>query len=298
MQKDFLMGSLFSSSISLRKSVRITDEEFIQLRDFIYEKSGIFVDVRRKYLFESRFSKRLNELGLSSFADYIKYLKFDIRKAEELSTLFEMVTTNETSFCRDMKQLEAFQEIVLKEKLDEQRKAGKLELNIWSAGCSSGEEPYTLSILLHESLRMELPRWKISITAVDLSKDMVKRAQAGVYGDYAFKTTPEEIKEKYFLKDPQGWKVKPEVQKLVRFQQMNLNDTLALKRVARSHIVFCRNVIIYFDEAMKKKVVGRFYDNLMPGGYLMLGHSETLHTISQTFKPIYHPGTIVYKKEG
>jgi chemotaxis protein methyltransferase CheR len=292
------MGSLFSSSISLRKSVRISDDEFVQLRDFIYEKSGIFVDVKRKYLFESRFSKRLNELGLSSFADYIKYLKFDMKKAEELTKLFEMVTTNETSFCRDMKQLDAFQANVLKEKIDEQRKAGKLELNIWSAGCSSGEEPYTLSILLHESLKMELPRWKINITAVDLSKAMIQRAQKGVYGDYAFKTTPDNIKSKYFKKDPEGWKVKPEVQRLVKFQQMNLNDSRALKRVPRSHIVFCRNVVIYFDIEMKKRVVGSFYDNLLPGGYLMLGHSETLHKVSQTFKPVYHPGTIAYKKEG
>jgi len=292
------MGSLFSSSISLRKSVRITDDEFILLRDFIYEKSGIFVDVKRKYLFESRFSKRLNELALYNFSDYIKYLKFDMKKTEELTKLFELVTTNETSFCRDLRQLDIFQNNVLNEILEEQRKAGKLELNIWSAGCSSGEEPYTLSILLHESLKQELPRWKINITAVDLSKTMIERAQSGVYGDYAFKTTSEDIKKKYFTKDPGGWKVKPEVQKLVKFQQMNLNDSLSLKMVARSHIVFCRNVVIYFDEIMKKKVVASFYDNLLPGGYLMLGHSETLHKVSQAFKPIYHPGTIAYKKEG
>lgn len=292
------MGSLFSSTTTLRKSVRISDNEFVQLRDFIYEKSGIFVDVKRKYLFESRFSKRLTDLGLSSFSDYIKYLKFDMKKNAELSKLFELVTTNETSFYRDLKQLEAFRDNVLKEKLDEQRKKGKLELNIWSAGCSSGEEPYTLSILLHEVLRMELARWRISITAVDLSPAMIQRAQKGVYGDYSFKTTPEEVKKRYFTKDPGGWKIKPTVQKLVKFQQMNLNDTLSLKRVARSQIVFCRNVIIYFDADMKKKVVGSFYDNLLPGGYLMLGHSETLHKVSQTFKPIYHPGTIAYKKEG
>lgn len=292
------MGSLFSNTTTLRKSVRISDDEFIQLRDFIYDKSGIYVDVKRKYLFESRFSKRLNELGLSSFSDYIKFLKYDMKKTEELPKLFELVTTNETSFYRDLKQLEAFRDNVLKEKLDEQRKKGKLELHLWSAGCSSGEEPYTLSILLHEVLRQEVSRWNISITAVDLSGAMIQRAQKGVYGEYAFKTTPEAIRTRYFTKDPGGWKIKPEVMKLVKFQQMNLNDTLSLKRIQRSQIVFCRNVIIYFDEAMKRKVVGSFYDNLMPGGYLMLGHSETLHKISQTFKPIYHPGTIAYKKEG
>jgi len=292
------MGSLFSNSISLRKSVKITDDEFVLLRDFIYEKSGIYVDIKRKYLFESRFSKRLTTLGLASFGDYIKYLKFDTKKNQELAKLFELVTTNETSLYRDIKQLDSFQAHVLKEKLDEQRKAGKLELNIWSAGCSSGEEPYTLSILLHETLRMELARWRIKITAVDLSPPVIERAKKGVYGEYAFKTTPDDIKKKYFTQDPGGWKVKPTVAKLVDFQQMNLNDSMALKRVARSHIVFCRNVIIYFDQEMKQRVVGSFYDNLLPGGYLMLGHSETLHKVSKTFKPIYHPGTIAYKKEG
>ena len=291
------MGSLFSKSTTLRKNVRITDEEFVQLRDFIYEKSGIFVDVKRKYLFESRFSKRLSELGLTSFFDYTKYLKFDKRKDEELKHLFELVTTNETSFYRDMRQLEAFRDNVLKEALGEQRKKGQLELNIWSAGCSSGEEPYTLAILLMEALGLELPRWKISITAADLSAQMIDRAREGVYKEYAFKTTPDDIRKKYFKGVEDGWQIVPAVRDMVNFTQMNLNDTLALKRVPRSQIVFCRNVIIYFDDAMKKKVVGSFYDNLHPGGCLMIGHSESLHKISPVFKPVSYPGTIAYMKE-
>jgi len=291
------MGSLFSKSTSLRKSVRITDDEFVELRDFIYERSGIFVDVKRKYLFENRFSKRLSELSLSNFSDYIKYLKFDRSKDQELKQLFELVTTNETSFCRDMKQLDAFRDNVLKDLIDRQRKAGKLELTIWSAGCSSGEEPYTLAILIMEVLGLELSRWKIAINAVDLSAEMIHRAKKGFYTEYAFKTTPDDIRKKYFKEGSGGWQISPAVQKLVRFQQMNLNDSLSLRRVPRSHIVFCRNVIIYFDEAMKKKVVGAFYDNLQPGGYLLIGHSESLHKISQTFKPVYHPGTIAYKRE-
>jgi len=291
------MGSLFSKSTTLRKNVRITDEEFVQLRDFIYEKSGIFVDVKRKYLFESRFSKRLSELGLTSFFDYTKYLKFDKRKDEELRHLFELVTTNETSFYRDTRQLEAFRDNVLRETLDEQRKKGQLELNIWSAGCSSGEEPYTLAILLMETLGLELPRWKISITAGDLSAQMIARAKEGVYKEYAFKTTPDDIREKYFKEVGDGWQIVPAVRNMVNFVRMNLNDTLSLKRVPRSQIVFCRNVIIYFDDAMKKKVIGSFYDNLHPGGCLMIGHSESLHKIFQVFKPVSYPGTIAYMKE-
>lgn len=291
------MGSLFSKSNTLRKGVRITDEEFIQLRDFIYEKTGIYVEIKRKYLFENRFAKRLEELGLTNFSDYVKFLKLGAGKASELKMLFEVVTTNETSFCRDMKQLDAFQEHVLKEKLDEQRKAGRLELNIWSAGCSSGEEPYTLAILLHQTLGAELPKWRINITAVDLSAEMIQRAQKGLYGEYSFKTTPDAVRNKFFKEVPGGWQIAPELQKLIRFKQMNLNDTTALKTIPRSHIVFCRNVIIYFDEAMKKRVISAFYDNLLPGGYLMVGHSESLHKISQSYKPVFHPGTIAYKKE-
>lgn len=291
------MGSLFSKSTTLRKSVGITDEEFVQLRDFIYEKSGIYVDIKRKYLFESRFSKRLSELGLSNFSDYTKFLKFDRRKDVELKQLFELVTTNETSFCRDERQLKAFQDHILKGIIEAQRKSGRLELNIWSAGCSSGEEPYTLAILLMETLGLELPRWKVTITAVDISEEMVSRARKGVYKEYAFKTTPEALRQKYFKEVDGGWEVSPAIREMVNFSQMNLNDPLSLKRVPRSHIVFCRNVIIYFDDAMKKKVVGSFYDNLQPGGCLMIGHSESLHKISQVFKPVSYPGTIAYMKE-
>jgi chemotaxis protein methyltransferase CheR len=289
------MGSLFSKSATLRESVKITDEEFVQLRDFIYDKSGIFVDEKRKYLFESRFSRRLAQLGLTSFSDYIKYLKVD--RGQELRQLFEMVTTNETSFCRDTKQLDSFRDNLLKEVLDRQRKAGRYELNIWSAGCSSGEEPYTLVFLLLETLKAEIARWKINITAVDLSEEMINRARAGLYTEYAFKTTPEEIRKRYFKEVENGWELDPRIRKLVNFMPMNLNDPMALKRVPRSHIIFCRNVIIYFDDAMKRKVVQAFYDNLLPGGYLLVGHSESLHKVSQSFKPVHNAGAIAYKKE-
>ncbi|GAB7021733.1 CheR family methyltransferase [Salidesulfovibrio brasiliensis] len=290
--------SLFSNSISLRKdSIRISDAEFVELRDFIYDKTGIFVDEKRKYLFESRFRRRLTELSLSSFADYIKFLKFDSSRREEMVRLFEMVTTNETSFFRDMKQLDAFRDHVLADVLEEQRKSGRKELSIWSAGCSSGEEPYTLSIILHEMLGLDISRWRIRISANDISKAMIEKARVGLYPEYAFKTTPDAMRKKYFKQDGDLWRINDTVTKLVDFKLMNLNDSATLKRIPRSHIVFCRNVIIYFDEAMKKKVVNSFYDNLVSGGFLMLGHSESLHKVSKAFKPIFHPGAIAYRKE-
>lgn len=280
----------------LRRTAAITDDEFRELRDFIYAKCGIWVDEKRKYLFENRFGKRLGELGLKSFGDYLRLLRHDPGRDKELQLVFELVTTNETSLYRDLKQLDGFKTHILLPLLAEQRKAGRLEINIWSAGCSSGEEPYTLAIMLHEELGVDIRRWKIQITGCDLSPAMVAKARAGIYADYAFKTTPETIKKKYFTVVKDGLKVAPHVAALTSFSVLNLNDIMAVKRIPKSHVVFCRNVIIYFDDVMKKKVVGSFYENLAPGGFLVLGHSETLHKISSAFRPKFISGAVAYQR--
>jgi len=282
--------------LSLRKTVAITDAEFKQLRDFIYSKSGIWVDDKRKYLFENRFGSRLSSLGLKSFGDYIKLLTLDPRRDQELKYVYELVTTNETSLFRDIKQLDGVKTGILAPLLAEQRKSQQMDLKIWCAGCSSGEEPYTLSIMLHELLGPELSRWRILITAIDLSPAMIEKAKEGVYTDYAFKTTPDAIKAKYFTQTSTGFKIIPSVPRLVRFETMNLNDSAALKRIPKSQLIFCRNVIIYFDDAMKKNVVSAFYDNLIPGGHLVLGHSESMHRISRVFQPKMLAGSMAYQK--
>ncbi len=285
-----------SDSITLRKAVAITDDEFKQLRDFVYDQSGIFVADNRKYLLENRLAGRLKELNLKSFGEYYYYLRYDTNKRQELNKLFESVTTNETSFFRNPPQLKVFQEKVLSDVLAVQREKGQKRLHIWSAGCSTGEEPYTLAIILLETLRTEISSWSIKITANDLSEAVLHSARRGVYNEYTLRTTPKEYIAKYFSKEDVAYKIKPEVKRLVTFGQINLSDRLAVKRVERSHIVFCRNVIIYFDDDMKKRVISAFYDNLFPSGYLLIGHSESLHNITRAFTPVHHPGAIVYKK--
>lgn len=290
--------SLFSQTITLKKDYKISDEEFIQLRDFIYKQSGIYIGDNRKYLLENRLRNRLTELNLKSFGEYYYFLQYDRAKSDELNKLFEVVTTNETSFFRNPPQLNVFEEKVLSEIVAAQRKAGQKKLRIWSAGCSTGEEPYTLAIQIHEVLRSELAAWDVKIMAHDLSESVLASARRGVYGEYALRTTPKELVAKYFTQQDSEFKIKPEIKNLVTFGQLNLNDKAQLKRVERSHVVFCRNVIIYFDDDMKKRVIAAFYDNLLPNGYLLIGHSESLHNISRAFKPLHHPGAIVYKKEG
>ncbi len=291
------MSLLSSSSLTLRESVKISDEEFKLLTDFIYELSGISIPDKRKYLLENRLNSRLKKHGILSYGDYYTYLKYGPDKANELNRLLEAVTTNETSFFRDMNQLNSFRDTVLSEILDKQRESGGKQLNIWSAGCSSGEEPYTLSMILHSVLGRELGSWRIRITANDISQSVLEQAKTGVYKQYAMRTTSDEAISKFFTETDGEFAVKPEIKKLVTFSQLNLNDNADLKKIPRSHIIFCRNVIIYFDDEMKKKVISNFYDNLLPGGYLILGHSESIHKLSMAFQLKRLPGTIVYKKE-
>ena len=290
------MSSLFSKTISLGKELKITDLEFSNLRDFIYAQCGIYIADNRKYLLENRLGNRLKKLNLKNFDEYYNFLRFDVGKAVEMKKLFEVITTNETSFYRNPPQLQVFQEQVLTEVFKDCRKAGK-KLRIWSAGCSTGEEPYTISMIIHEMLKSEVAGWDIKITANDLSERVLESARKGVYNDYTLRSTPKDVAERYFDMDDGSNKIKANVKKLVSFGQINLKDRIQVKRVERSQIVFCRNVIIYFDDAMKKQVISSYYDNLLPGGYLIIGHSESLHNITRAFKPIHFPGAIIYKKE-
>ncbi len=290
--------ALFSKSLTEAKKPTITTEEFTLLRTFIYDKCGIYIADNRRYLVENRLLGRLRALQLKSYAEYYNYLRFDANRQKEMTKLFESVTTNETSFYRNPPQLEVFQKVVLPRALDKARaKGGRKKLRIWSAGCSSGEEPYTLAMIINEVLGSELLTWDIKIVANDLSEAVLDLARKGEYSEYALRTTPPAIVTKYFTKNLKTYTVKPNVKKLVAFSHINLNDKLALKRLEASNIVFCRNVIIYFDEAMKKHVIGAFYDNLLPGGDLLIGHSETLHNVSRAFKPEHHTGCIVYRKQ-
>jgi hypothetical protein len=184
------MASLFSKTISLKKEFTISVEEFKQLRDFIYDQSGIYIADNRKYLLENRLRNRLKQLNLKSFGEYYYFLQYDAAKKQELNRLFEVVTTNETSFFRNPPQLKVFQENVLKELVAKQRKKGDKRIRIWSAGCSTGEEPYTMAIQLHEVLKGEIGSWNIRITANDLSEGVLASARRGVYTDYALRTTP------------------------------------------------------------------------------------------------------------
>ncbi|GAB6886641.1 protein-glutamate O-methyltransferase CheR [Desulfothermus okinawensis JCM 13304] len=290
------MATLSLGKLSLRKTPKLSDGEFKELTDFIYAKTGISIPPRRKYLIENKLGKRLSELNLLSFAEYVKFLKFSPKKESEFKKLCELITINETSFFRDLKQLTFFKNVILPEIIKKRQNEGVKSITIWSAGCSSGEEPYTLGIILHEVLKVSIIGWNVKIYANDLSPAVLLKARKGIYSDYSLRTTPDNIKQKYFIKEATGYRIHPKVQKLVNFQLINLAEQRDVKKIPKSDIIFCRNVIIYFDDAVKQKVLSHFYDNLKDDGYLFLGYSESIHRITKLFKAQIKPGGIVYQK--
>ncbi len=290
------MVALLDTSSS--PQMTISDDAFSKLRDFVYEKSGIYIAENRKYLLENRLINRLKALGLKNYGEYYEFLRYDSGSYSEIKALYSVITTNETSFYRNPPQLKVLENGLLTALLDMQKRRGQRSLHIWSAGCSTGEEPYTLAMILLETLGPRLGGWKVIISAGDLSETVLESARQGEYASYALRTTPDHIKEKYFDElDGGRYRVKDVVKRLVTFAPMNLKDKARLRSIRQSQLIFCRNVLIYFDQPMKKQVISTFYDCLCPGGYLFIGHSESLHNISRAFTPQYHPGAIVYKKE-
>ncbi|HNR50531.1 MAG: protein-glutamate O-methyltransferase CheR [Bacteriovoracaceae bacterium] len=277
--------------------LQMTDETFRLLRDFIYEHSGIFFPDNKKPQLENRLSLRIKANNLPDFEKYYYMLKYDPQSPREIRALFDSVTTNETSFFRSPPQIQAFQEKALPEIL--QRKAGEGDktLRLWSAGCSTGDEPYTLGMVALEVLGGAADGWDVKIFASDISEKALKSARAAVYNEYTLRSVPPEIKEKYFVPEDSQYRVCDDVRMLVEFQYMNFNDEKRVKLMQGLDVVFCRNVLIYFDDAARKRFVSQLYDNLNPGGYLFIGHSESLHNISRAFKLVHFPGALGYKKE-
>jgi chemotaxis protein methyltransferase CheR len=274
--------------------LKLSEDEYWWIRDLIKNYCGIYFDSGSKFLLEKRLSGQVRQHQLSSFRDYFYFLKYGRGKAEELGTIVELLTTNETYFFREDFQLKAFQEEIIPELVATKGRRGKKELRIWSAGCSTGEEPYTLAMLILEAGRFT--GWKVEIFAGDISHRVLKIARKGVYSKSSFRVTEERYVRKYFEPLDGKLKIKDEVKKLVNFSHLNLLDAAKIKLLPEMDIIFCRNVLIYFDHQIKRKVVESFYDLLAPGGYLLLGHAETLMNVVTSFKLRHFRNDLVYQK--
>lgn len=282
----------------LSKKFLMSDNAFFTLRDIIYERSGIYFPDHKKYVLENRLVRRIEDGGFEDFDKYIEFLKFDPSKDKEFSLLYELVTTNETSFFRDANQLHAFESSILPQVIKDHEERGHKKLRIWSAACSTGEEPYTLAmIILNKFPQIEGTGWDVEIHGSDISEGVLNSARRGEYNNYSIRNVPSQYLDRFFCKNGNGkYAVRPEVKGMIRLSNINLFDDVKLRMFRGMNIIFCRNVLIYFDEAAKKKVIGSLYDCLVPGGYLFIGHAESLFNISRAFKLVNIHNVLVYQK--
>lgn len=272
----------------------LSDDAFRLLRDLIHDYCGIYFDDGSKFLLQRRLSRRLDQRQLKGFEEYYHFLRYDRKREEELAVLVDNLTTNETYFFRESSQLRAFSEEILPELRE--RLAGRKRLRIWSAGCSTGEEPYTIAILLLESGDWWRD-WEVEIIGSDINQRVLHTARKGVYKKNAHRATSPEMLAKYFIEEGKGdFRIADRVKELVSFSYVNLLDPFKTSLIRDLDIVFCRNVIIYFDKEAKRKVIESFYDKLREGGYLLLGHSESLINISNAFVLRTLKHDMVYQK--
>ena len=275
------------------KTTPLPDDVFRLLRDFVHSYCGIYFDDGSKFLLERRLSRRLEQHRLKSFEEYYHFLRYDRKREEELTILVDNLTTNETYFFRESPQLHAFSDEILPEL--RQSLADRKVLRIWSAGCSTGEEPYTIAMLLFESGDWWRD-WQVEILGSDINQRVLHTARKGVYKKSSHRATKPEMLTKYFIEEKGDYRVIDKVKELVSFSYVNLLDPFKTSLISNMDIIFCRNVIIYFDKEAKKKVIESFYQKLRGGGYLLLGHSESLINISNAFVLRTLKNDMVYQK--
>ncbi len=272
--------------------VPLRSEEFRLLRDLISARLGLNYATEMRGALERRLQGRLTVLGHASFAEYYQHLRFHPLANAEWEEVHEVLTTNETYFFREDYQLQAFKSEVLPLLAVQARPRGSL--SIWSAGCSTGEELYTVATLVHASGLFA--GWDVHLHGFDISKRCIATARTGVYGASSFRATTPEARRMYFVERGDEWHVAEPIKAMCHFAQMNILDQEKARLLGRADAVFCRNVLIYFDQHARKRVIDLFHERLLPGGVLLLGHSESLLHVTTAFELLHLKGDLVYRK--
>lgn len=280
--------------MAITTKITMSKTQFDRLSQVIYDRSGIHFPDSKQYILESRLSHRLNELEMEDFDQYIAYLTMGPYQMDEFQEMFNRITINETSFFRNDAQLAVFEHQILPELLEARAKTKRLR--VWSAACSTGEEPFTLAMMLHRTLGVRLSDWNIEILGTDISEKALKVAQSGTYNNYAVRSTPELIKSRYFTQEGRSFQLNDTIRSMVNFERHNLKDRMAAKRHGTWDVIFCRNVLIYFDDAMKKGVISMFANQLADDGTLFIGHSERIKDLTQDFQQLSIPQGFCYQK--
>lgn len=253
----------------------ITDEEFQAIRTLVYERFGINLTEQKKSLVAGRLQKLLRKRGFATFADYFAYLQQD-RSEKALGELVDHISTNHTFFNRENDHFEYFRTTALPSVIERLRSERRFDLRIWCAGCSTGEEAYMLLMLMREVLGSDYGNWQAGILATDISSRALAVAREGRYSDESLSQLPENLRRKYFRRTAGGdWQVVDALRREATFRRFNLmNEVFPFKKPFQ--VIFCRNVMIYFDQPTRERLIAKFHRLTERDGYLFIGHSETL----------------------
>jgi len=289
--------------------ITITEPELKLLQTLVYQECGMYFDERRVHFLQDRLQRRLKSTGIDTFYNYYRLLTSHKGK-EELAALLENLTVNETSFFRTKPQLEMFQKTVLEGILNHKQQRRDWTLRVWSAGCSTGQEPYTLAMLIADALayyylrnplpfEMPTPKplipppWKVEILASDISYSALRVAQEATYNDTQMEPVDYTYRLRYFDKLGDRYVLKKNVKELVHFDFHNLKTEFLPQR---NDVIFCRNVMIYFDDAEQKRLIEKFHRCLNPEGYLFVGHAESLFGLTDKFRMVHLNNGTAYQK--
>ena len=271
--------------------VRISPEETRLMQELILDHCGVSLGADAGFLFERRLGPRLDALSLATFLEYYHYLSYDLGGPEELEECVERITTYETYFFREQFQLDAFSREIVPELV--RGGPGRRAPAVWSAGCSTGEEAYTIAMLLADAAPAASPQ----VLGTDISAKVVAAAQQAVYGPASFRTTRDALRDRHFEPAANGlWRVAPGIRRMCSFVPLNLMDTHRYAALGRFDVIFCRNVLMYLSSQARHRIVEGFYDALAPGGYLLLGHSESLLNVTTRFDLVHLSSDLVYRR--
>jgi len=290
-------------------AIQLSEAEMRLLQTLVYQECGMYFDARRAHFLQDRLQRRLRECRMDSFYNYYRLL-MSPEGRQELMKLVENLTVNETSFFRNKAQLELFHKQILEELIAKKQEGGDHQIRIWSAGCSTGQEPYTIAMLLADALayhqlrspssaEMEWPRplisppWRVEIPASDINYTVLRAAQEGIYNEHQMSSVDYSYRLRYFDKVGERYAMKKAIKELVHFDFHNLKTEFLPQK---NDLIFCRNVMMYFDEAEQKRLLEKFYRCLRPGGYLLVGHAESLLGLTDKFVMVYKNAGTAYKR--
>jgi chemotaxis protein methyltransferase CheR len=273
-----------------------SDPELVRIRDFVYQVAGIFQPDNKLLLLLERCGRRMKELKTQTLREYLERLTVNRARQSELVALLNEITIGETCFFRSQPELDGLRKIVIPKILEAKSKFPLRRIRIWSAGCSTGEEAYTLGMLMLEESQGRLRDWNIEILATDLNERSLAHARNAIYDSYSTRKVTPYYCQKYFTPAAELLQVRPSVRKAVTFSRLNLSDDASMTFMKSLDAIFCCNVLIYFDVASKRRVIQHFFNNLLPHGCLFLGHSESLYGVNDAFRLVHLPGGTAYAK--